>query len=100
MSKKMRINKKAVHQYLVDEPRFRERSNRERGIVNLLIKKYPVLAEVPKDVMIKAVHDFSSMDRSWRKILEETPKLRGTDYGDKESLEKLYQAELGYKIEG
>jgi hypothetical protein len=89
-------NKHLVEQYLKDEPRFRERSNRERGIVNLLLNKYPILKDVPKDTLVELCHDFSNMDRCWRKILEEQPTLRGKDYDDKPELEKNAREELGY----
>lgn len=90
-------NKKEVFDYLEQEPRFRERSNRERGIINLLLKRYPKLAEVGKDTLIEFCHDFTSMDRCWRKILEEKKSFRGSDYQDKEELEEEARLDLGYK---
>lgn len=84
-------------EYLESEPKARERRNKDRAIVNILIKKYPMLGEsVPKEVLIGFVKEHNSMDRYWRKILEERTDLRGDDYGDKDGLEIEKQIELGY----
>lgn len=89
--------KEELTAYLEAEPRARERSNKDRAIVNILLKKYPMLAEsVPKEVLIGFVKDHNSADRLWRQILEKNPHLRGTDYSDKAALEKEKRMELGY----
>lgn len=91
---------KDVYDYLVTEPRFRERRNKDRGIVNLIIKKYPPLADAPREHLIVAMQDYASMDRAWRQILsrETNAHLRGKDYEDKEELETEAQRELGYNV--
>lgn len=98
----MKILKTEVVDYLKSEPQFRERSNKDRGIVNLLMRRYPSLKGViqnggmKKEVVTAIVQDYASMDRAWRKCLEEEPALRGSDYGDKERLEGEALEELGY----
>lgn len=82
--------------YLQAQPKARERKNKDRAIVNLLIKDNPQLALVDKDTLIKAIRDYTSYDRQWRKILDEHEALRGSDYGDKEQLEQEAQIALGY----
>lgn len=43
-----------------------------------------------------AVQDYASMDRAWRKSLEEHPELRGEDYDSKDQLEAETMNNLGY----
>ena len=90
-----------IEEYLVREPLFRERKNKNRGIVNLLIDRYNlkeliINGHLSKDKMVAMVQDYASMDRSWRKTLEERPELRGDDYGEKDELEEKKLEELGY----
>ncbi len=94
----MKNLKPQVLEYLESEARFRERKNKDRGLVNLLIKKYPVLEGIDKSIMVDMVQDYNSMDRCWRKILEERHDLRGSDYGMKDELEQEAQRQLGYNI--
>lgn len=66
------------------------------GIAKLILKKfYPGLEIDPKQIEDIIVLG-SSLDRAWRKMLQENPELRGTDYDDKEMLEQDKQLELGY----
>ena len=93
--------------YLKQEPRARERKNKNRAIGNLIIKIYPTLFEgdpethrllpVNKDKMSDMVGEILSLDRKWRKILEDNPDLRGTDYADKTILEQEKMLELDYQ---
>ena len=91
--------------YLKQEPRARERKNKNRAIGNLLIAPY--IEKVMKDNGFKEfisnkadiadiVGEVLTLDRQWRKILEENPELRGTDYKDKAMLEEKKLEELGY----
>lgn len=91
---------KRVYDYLVDQPLFRERKNKDRGLVNLLVERYPTLKDVPKEHVIAAVQDYASMDRAWRQILSRATNahLRGKDYDDKDELEREKQRELGYNV--
>ena len=91
-----------IYRYLQAEPQARERRSKDRAIVNLLIRNYPLLKEIPKETLIKVVQDFNSFDRYWRLITGLHPELRGRDYnGDgfksKEQLEQEYQIGRGYE---
>lgn len=87
--------KTLVKNYLESQSLFRERKNKDRGIVNLLIDRYE-LKDIPKNRLISCVQDYASMDRMWRQILKENPNLRGSDYKDKDELEEKTLSELGY----
>ena len=82
--------------YLQKEPRARERSNKNRAIGNLCRDKFFPNSDLNKSKMADMVGEILSMDRQWRKILEENPDLRGTDYKDKQILEENKMLELGY----
>lgn len=92
-----------VEEYLRSQPLFRERANKDRGLVNLLMKRYPMLRKViedktlSKDTVISIVQDYSSMDRVWRQALERHEDLRGKDYDAKDDLEARKLDELGYQ---
>lgn len=96
--------KESVETYLRTEERFRERSNKDKGIVNLLLRKYGALQllvrrnEIDQPMLVKMIQDASSMDRAWRKCLEDDATLRGTDYAEKDRLEQETQIDLGYGI--
>lgn len=90
--------------YLKQEPRARERKNKNRAIGNVITQKYwtsfkdgKLIFEInDKRKVDDMVGEILSLDRKWRKILEENPDLRGSDYKDKERLEQEKQIELGY----
>lgn len=90
-----------VENYLREDSRFRERTNKDRGIVNLLINRYGLhhaieRGEITKDRIIALVQDYASMDRYWRQCLEKNSELRGSDYEDKDVFEFKKLVELGY----
>lgn len=93
-----------VKEYLESEPLFRERKNKDRGIVNLLLKRYVGLKmaierrDITKDQIVSLVQDYATLDRSWRKTLEENPALRGQDYDSKDILEAKAMSGLGYNV--
>lgn len=93
----------AIENYLKEEPKFRERRSKDRGLVNLLMKQYDSLrisidrGIISKDTVIAIVQDYASMDRMWRKTLEEQPELRGSDYDNKDQFEAKKLVELGYR---
>jgi len=89
----MKLSEK-LHKYLEVQPLARERKNKGRAIGNLLIETYDLA--LSKESMEILVRDILSLDRSWRKILEDNPELRGSDYGDKDLLEAKKLEELGY----
>lgn len=85
-----------IKNYCEKEPKARERRNRDRAMVNLLLKKYPEMLPL-KDKIINICHDFESYSRIWRKVLEECPELRGKDYETKREMVEKHQIELGYE---
>jgi hypothetical protein len=91
-------DKQIVLSLLEQSHKFRERKNKNRGLVYLLTKKHPAIKEIEPDILVELVKDYSGMDRWWRKHLEENPNLRGSDYGQAEELEQEKQIELGYEV--
>ncbi len=89
----MKISEKLL-QLLEVEPRARERAAKNRAIGNTIINEYGI--SVDKSMMQSIVGDILTLDRAWRKILEDNPHLRGTDYGQKDELELKKLKELGY----
>ena len=86
-----------IYNYLTEEPKARERHLHQRGMVNLLLEKYPELKEIPKDKLVDFCHDFESYCRIWRKVVEENESLRGKDYDTKQEVEENYQLKIGYE---
>lgn len=86
-----------VKDYLEKEPRARERKLHKRAMVNILLEDYQALKNVQKETLIDFCNDFENATRAWRKVTEENPSLRGTDYNEKDELVKLKQQELGYE---
>jgi hypothetical protein len=86
-----------VKSYLEREPRARERRNKDNGLVNVLIERYPALENIDKKILIDFVKDYDSANRYWRLILKEREDLRGKDYKDKEYLSQDFQSNLGYE---
>jgi hypothetical protein len=97
-------NKKIIEECLEKQPLFRERSRKDKGIITILASIYPELKSaidsglLRKNTLISIVQDYSSLDRSWRRALQENPKWRGTDYGEKWKLAKKKMLDLGYKV--
>lgn len=81
-----------LKEYLIKEPRARERVNKNRAIGNVILKKYGQYFHInildKKSELADLVGEILSLDRKWRKILEENPDLRGSDYKEKEILEQ------------
>lgn len=81
---------------LKNEPRARERSNKNRSIAYFLKIHHPILESLPPKQLEEIIKLSNSYDRAWRKVTGDNPKLRGTDYGNKKELEQEKQVELGY----
>ena len=102
--KKLSTEKRIVKDYLVQQPLFRERRNKNRGIGNLILKLHPSTKDIPKDVMTEIIDEVLAMDRAWRWWLEDKnrPDLRGKDYfkhrKTKRQLEQEAKQELGYEV--
>ena len=96
--------KTQIEYRLENDKDFRERRNKNAGIAKILMARYPGLmyavqdGRLSNDAIVAALQDYASMDRAWRKALEERPDLRGTDYDDKDRLEAETMEELDYKI--
>jgi hypothetical protein len=89
-------HKQDIKQRLENHPWFRERKAKNFGIAKMLKNKYNVNID-PKmleDLIVEA----SSLDRMWRKILQENPHLQGSDYEQGEVLSQDKQIELGYEV--
>ena len=101
----MKILRASIEKYLEEEPKARERSNKDRAIVNVLLtdaKYFPLQVlvkegKIDRSLLTRFVQDNNSMDRAWRKILEERPELRGSDYEEKAEKEHDTRLNLGYK---
>ena len=102
----MTTQKSKVKNYLKNEPKFRERKNKYKGLVNLLILDHPFLASIiehydndarGKERVIDLFIKFMTMNRWWNKLLEDNPELRGMDYNDKKLLQQQAQISLGYE---
>lgn len=81
---------------LTGHPALRERKNKNRYIAIKLERKYHT--GLSTEALVNIIIDSSSMDRAWRKVLQDNPELRGTDYGDKDELEEKKVLELGYNL--
>ena len=99
----MKAKTRIVH-YLRIEPKFRERKNKDSGIVNMLMRDFPQLSEcirlgqMSKDTVVAMVQSYATLDRAWRQALESDVSLRGSDYGMKAELENKKLEELGYNV--
>lgn len=76
-------------------PAARERKNKNRAIGKVIEIKYGL--KIPLNTLEKIAKDVTSLDREWRKILEQNPDLRGNDYHKKGKLEEKKLKELGYR---
>jgi seryl-tRNA synthetase len=94
--------KHLVENYLESQPLFRERKNKDRGIVNILISRHFKLGEairqglLSKGQVTEIMQEYATMDRAWRQALEQHEELRGKDYDEKVRLEQEKQIQLGY----
>lgn len=84
-----------LKEYLTIQPKARLRCNKNRAIGNLIIKDH--MLSIDKNKMSMIVGEVLSADRAWRKVLEENPSLRGSDYDEKIRLSQEKQIELGYE---
>ena len=95
--------KTLVENYLEKQPLFRERANKDMGIVNILMRRHYKLDEAIRNGVLskgqvkEIVQEYASMDRAWRQALEHDPNLRGRDYDEKVRLEQEHEIALGYR---
>jgi hypothetical protein len=72
----------------------RERKNKNKVIAYVLSKEFQI--DLPLDKLESVVKRVNTLDREWRKLLQDNPELRGKDYADKKILEQEKELELGY----
>lgn len=89
-------NYELVKSLLEEQPRGRERANKNKAIAYLIRKKYQQLFQIDNNLVADIIAEASSLDRAWRQVLQENENLRGSDYAQKDELEELKQQELGY----
>jgi hypothetical protein len=83
--------------YLENHPLACERKWKSKAIGAILSRKYGIDEYITQTSMAELVRDVTSMDRKWRKIMQERPELRGDDYQEKNELEKHAKKQLGYQ---
>lgn len=76
---------------------FRERRARLFGISRLLIRKYHLEEKIDPKTLEDIIAESATLDRSWRKVLQDCPHLQGSDYGDKTKYEQEKELSLGYE---
>ena len=96
INKQNKYMKDKILEYLENEPRFRERKNKNKGIANLINKKYKDI--IPENLRDSIIDDILSADRYWRWWLEDgkRPDLRGKDYNTKNVIMSKTENKLGY----
>jgi hypothetical protein len=87
-----------IKQRLTDFIWFRERTNKNFGIAKLLIRQYNLDGKIDPKTLEDMLAEHATLDRTWRKVLQENPHLRGQDYDEKVILEQKKVLELGYEI--
>lgn len=85
-----------LEKLLKEYPTARERSNKNKAIAFLLQRKYRI--DLPASTLTDLVAECHTLDRQWRKLLQDNPSLRGSDYDQKMELEQKKQIELGYEV--
>lgn len=93
-----------VKQFLEENVPARERANKDKALVMLLVRRQPMFRQaidadiISMNMLLTMVQDYTSMDRAWRKLLQDNEYLRGGDYQSKDELEIDVQRELGYNV--
>ena len=89
---------KEIENILTEHEIYRERKNKNKFVARFLQKKYPnELGDISLQRLEDIVVDSGTIDRGWRKTLQDNEDLRGSDYEDKEILSQEKQIELGYE---
>jgi hypothetical protein len=94
--------KEDVLSYLEGSEWFRERQNKDLGLLTLLKRRHPDLENairlgiVSESTMVLILQNYATMDRWWRHLLERKEELRGKDYERKDHLESEAMKDLGY----
>jgi hypothetical protein len=78
------------------KPKARERKFNARTVAMVLQLEHPLMQQIPLDKLEQYIKESKTLSRQWRKLLEEKPEFRGTDYGQKAKVEEDYKNYLGY----
>ena len=90
--------KKTVEEYLLAEPRARERKNRAKAVWHILKIIHPSMVEINKSLFETDVFtDIQSINRLIVLLQKQNSELRGNDYYDKTVYEQQAQIDLGYE---
>lgn len=93
----MKTKEAILKEYLISEPKARERRNKIHAICNLLHRNHPAIQGISKDVLMGIIDEVIAYERLWRKILLDNPNLRGVDYETKKQIVQKKQIELDYE---
>lgn len=85
-----------LYNLVKDKPKSRERKYKMRSVAYVLQQKFPELQSISLDNLEKYLKKSSTYSRQWRKLLEEKPEFRGSDYNRKEEIENEVIKNLGY----
>ena len=88
------MDRKAVKHDLEFYPQLRERKNKNKYEAMKLERKHKTGLPISKIQAL--IEDAATLDRNWRHVLQNNPRLRGKDYEEKTKLEIEKQLELGY----
>lgn len=83
-----------IKSYLIKYPIARERKSKDRFLATYINNMYKQNIDI--DILTEMLKQYNSLDRQWRKILADSPELRGQDYNEKYSAEIKKLKELGY----
>lgn len=88
-----------IKQKLIKYPEYRERRKKAEFLAKWLRHKYPtLLGNIERLSTIESmVDEVISAERYWRKVLQDNPELRGSDYSSKDKIVQEVQIGLGYE---
>lgn len=86
--------------FLRNKEEARERKNKDRACVATVLhrEKFAPLLGIERSLLVEFAQEYATHDRAWRKILQDNPELRGTDWNEKQTLEAKAKEELGYRV--
>lgn len=87
----------SMAKYLVDKPKARERRYKDLAMAHRLVRRYGL--DIEPQTLREVLQDYGTMDRAWRKVLQDNPELRGSDYEKGYELAVKKMDELGYDVQ-
>ena len=88
---------KTLYNLIRTNRKARERYYKNRTVAFILQQKHPLLKDIKLDKLTEYIGEALTLDRQWRKIMQENEDLRGRDYDYKKIAEQKAQIELGYQ---